>query len=564
MKRLIFLLPILGMTMPILGATLPLTSSHFTYEGYFRFPEISEFAGGAYDMTLVADCMGETDPSPSDGYPGCIMTTDVLKGQMSDIVPPTLTGSNTSTAVLLNWDFTGDLPFTVGCDGTGCALGSNELAIYYEQNAAPCRFIWAFYHEYATQPMDDHYFFGTSSCSVSTPNPQGMWRFDIEADVNTGTTDPYRVTKWIYNITRIPSGAATQYFGGDEMLFGPGKCTGSRGSSAGPSFGVRPWTFPTDSNGWDEFVPLFYYNSPSGYPRWYIPTDFQAPISGRDWTLSDSVVGVEVVQIPYGGDVYEAAIFLGSAAIPDATLNPADDPTNKRPDEVETVGILDSMDPPGAQWPLYSTEMNGMIPDMTEVPLVWYGVATFTPGAASQQQPAIADYADPSGCIGLDDPHPCCISAGVGQNCRVPWDTSMISTCSHGTGPSSQHVSSFIWLYDLAELGEMYAGTSGYGPEELMPYEEIDVTFDPGNDGVTAIDTCVQVIRQRGLDYDHTNDWLYSTVETDPSGDNPPYAGGGGRGVAMWSIDVTGGAGPGPSAGPQSVTGGGVSGGKVE
>ena len=59
---------VLGMTVPCLGATLPLQPSHVTYLGYFLTDNDAVFNGGMYEITLASDCMGETDPSPGDGY----------------------------------------------------------------------------------------------------------------------------------------------------------------------------------------------------------------------------------------------------------------------------------------------------------------------------------------------------------------------------------------------------------------------------------------------------------------------------------------------------------------
>lgn len=555
--RLVFAILALIAT-PVLSATLPITPDMITYEGFFRLDSIGRFNSGAKDISLALDCMGEDDPTPDDSYPGCIMYADnYTDGELwvvlSDIVPPTMTGTGEAVLVGSQWDAIGDLYETVGCSSpdranppfVGCPGTGAELHIYYDDDPGGCKLIWAAISEYSNSPYDDDYIFGTSSCSFSTPNPQGMYLFDSAAQSDPSPPDAYSVTKWVYNITRIPSAIATDYFGGDEMLLGPGKSTGSRASSAGPSFGVRPWTFPTDSGGWDEFTPIFYYNSPAGYPDWEVPTDFQSPhptpactavgephtcclgvgtgCTGRDWSKADDVLGVETIRITYGGDDYEAALFFGSAAVVDPNLYPANSLTSSPTESASDPN-------PGARdgsWGTYGDWDGTLYPDLSEVPHTWYGIEEYNTTGANFQQPSYGDT-DVNGDW-------------------IPYDSNIVSHCSHGTGPSGQAMRSFIWLYDLAELGDMYAGTSGYGPEELQAYAEMDVSFDPNNDGVLDInETCVQPNRQHGIAYDHTNNLLYVTVDTDPSTASQPYSPGPNRGVMVFSIDPSGAAAPDP------------------
>jgi hypothetical protein len=573
--------------LPLGAATIQLDSDDITYLGYFRLPDADPFNNGAKDITLVPDCMGETDPTPvgSDGYGGCILTVGKNNGgqfpmRMTDIVPPTLTGSNTSAAVGAEFEPLGTLYGTVGCDGTGCNLTDPEATIYYDQSG--CTLVWSAYNEYATSPKDTDYAFGTSSCSISTPNPQGMYRFDDESDVNTLVTDPYRVTKWIYNIKKIPSAIATDYFGGNQMLLGPGKCTGSRGSSAGASFGVRPWTFPTGSGGWDGFVPIFYYNSPTGYPRWYQATDFQSPApspacagvedphtcctgvgtgcTGRDWSIDDRIAGVEAIRIAYGGDNYEAALFIGRANIVDPNVFPASS-LGSTATEQASDPVPDSRN---GSWGTYGSWDGTLYPDLDEVPIAWYGIQVYSPTNIVRQQPSVTDYAS--------------------DGSFIPYDSNIVANCTGGTGPNSQARRLMIWLYDLAELGNMYdnatctapatpiacctgdgTGTcSSYGPEDIDPYAEIYVPFDPNNDGVLSqAETCIQSGRQYGMAYDHTNDILYISAATDPGTSGPPYADGYRRGILMFKIDPSGGAGGG-TIWEQRFEAGSITGGTVQ
>jgi hypothetical protein len=505
-----FIVLMLGMIVPCLGDNL--VEAHFTHEGYFRLPDASPYYDSGSSMSYAEDCMGESDPSSSDGFPGCLIVgmdnTNVI---MSDIAVPSLTGTNVSSTVLAEWDVTESLPETDGYNGNGS--GSEQLAGLYYEEGPPCRIWWSYLKDYANRPNDDDPVYGYSDCDAVTPNAQGMWRMDDESDIDTSKNDPYRATMWVYDITEIPSAIATDYFSGDEMLLGPGKSHGSRGSSLGPSFGVRNWTLPTTDM--DGFTPILYYKSSIGFSRWYVPSlfrgasDIQAP-------LNTEIVGVEVMRVSDGGTDYEAAIFLGSRAAYNANVYPADTPSAKPTESPYDVGA-DTYASPGAQpWP-----------DPDVVPSEWYGVEEYdsTPPNYDGQDPSFAEWES--------------------DGDRMPGDTNLISMCTAGTGPRAQWRETFFYLYDVAELGDMYAGTSVYDHDELQPYAEVDVTVDPDNDGWTDRDACVQPWKWMSMTVSHANDMLFFIHPTDPPpGAGPPYSRSGRRGVTIYSIDVTGGSPP--------------------
>ena len=56
-----------------LGFAADLNPSRIEHKGYFRLPDNDLYKYGSVDMTYVEDCLDQTDPSPNDGYPGCIM-----------------------------------------------------------------------------------------------------------------------------------------------------------------------------------------------------------------------------------------------------------------------------------------------------------------------------------------------------------------------------------------------------------------------------------------------------------------------------------------------------------
>jgi hypothetical protein len=461
---------------------------------------------------------------------------------MMDLVVPTMTGAN-QAAVLPSgytsgWNLTEDIEDSFGYVG---GKGSQELAIYYEIGP-PCFIRWTYVHDYAARPADDEPIFGYSDCDADTPNAQGMWRWDSASDNDTTEDDPYRVKAWGYNISRIPSDVATEYFGGDEMVLGPGSSDGG-GSGTGPSFAVRPWTFPTDSGGWDEATLILYYKTIyNRYPRWYIPELFRGATDVQP-DMMTRISGSQIVRIASGGDNYEALIFMGQRSIVDSRIYPYDSLT-ARPDETAADNPPDSRDPPGAQWDTYADMATaGEWPDMEVTPLVRYGIEQCCSSGTSVQQPSIVDWAHPDGCDGVDDPYEDCTGVGTGSP-RMPFDSNIVSTCSHGTGPSASAWTNFLYLYDLSELGDMYAGTSGYDHDELQPYEEIDIQFDPGNDGISLKDYCAQPKQWQGMTYDETNQLLYISTHTDPVGSAVPFSKGGGTGLMVFSIEPPSGPAP--------------------
>ena len=144
----------------------------------------------------------------------------------------------------------------------------------------------------------------------------------------------------------------------------------------------------------------------------------------------------------------------------------------------------------------------------------------------------------------------------------MPYDSNIVSTCTHGTGPTASAWTNFLYLYDLSELGDMYAGTSGYAHDELQPYEEIDIQFDPGNDGISLKDYCAQPQQWQGMTYDDTNNLLYISTHTDPTGSAVPFSKGGGTGLMVFEIDVTGGSPP-ATDDSNKADGGGLDGGDI-
>jgi len=235
---------------PLSGTAVNLNPANVQHEGFFTLPDIKSYRYGSVDISMVPDCMGAIDPSPDDGYPGCLLHATKAAGAiLTDIPVPTMNGAHEAITVIPEWDLMGNMPASHGYSGHGG--GSEEPAGLYYEAGEDCRIWWTYMHEYANSPFNDDPLLGYTDCSATNPKQTGMWMLDQSSGPE------YRVTSWAYNITRVPQEIADDYFEGKSMAFGPGKSTGTRGSSLGPSVGVRPWNVPDTAA--DNFTPILYY-----------------------------------------------------------------------------------------------------------------------------------------------------------------------------------------------------------------------------------------------------------------------------------------------------------------
>jgi hypothetical protein len=340
-------------------------------------------------------------------------------------------------------------------------------------------------HEYANRPFNDDPLLAYSNCSTTDPQQTGMWMLDQSSG------EEYRVTSWAYNITRCPQEIADDYFEGKSMVFGPGKSTGTRGSSAGPSVGVRPWTVPTTEA--DNFTPLLYYWH-DGYPVWPETTKFQgASDSGANVGICSRTPGGEFFRI----DSQEAYVTIGQRPVVHHESYPAS--------EWETAGPTD---------PAYVGQTyigNPDWPDPREVPVQWYGIEECNETSAYGQQPAYTD--------------------------GLPKDCNMVKTCYGGTGPGCHYIKTFMYLYSMKDLADAYNGQ--VDPETIQPYYELEVTVDVNSNGIHDLsETCAQPSTWNGVTADHVNNlFLFShpaSTAADTSG--PPYGTDKNRAISVYSL----------------------------
>ena len=161
------------------------------YLGYFTPPPQQApgdmWQWGMGGVTLIPDCMGFIDPSPDDGFPGCIGAfgnVQVGRFGVFDIVPP---GSQ-SQQVVPFYSLGGGLP----ADTLPGVSSVQYWDVLYDKGDDYCR-IWWTYGTFYVQISEDPPFLGVSSCFPDNPNPQGMWDFGPESDAISD--DPFHSAK---------------------------------------------------------------------------------------------------------------------------------------------------------------------------------------------------------------------------------------------------------------------------------------------------------------------------------------------------------------------------------
>lgn len=208
----------------------------FTHLGSFRPPAPQgssswDYGLNAATLTYVPDCLGIVDPTPGDGYPGCLLGGGHDHHNLVALMDIPAPGAR---AVQLTdwWDVTQGRK-----DLTGAGLGRLQ-ALYYDRGERGCRVWWSWSDTYV-DIAGDLPFLGWSECEVGGaaygPLDVGEeWDGDVQ-------DDPLHTAKLHTAIRRAPAGWPI----GPLLLFGSRR-PGSRGGSAGPSLAqlTDPWPEP--------------------------------------------------------------------------------------------------------------------------------------------------------------------------------------------------------------------------------------------------------------------------------------------------------------------------------
>jgi hypothetical protein len=130
--RFISSLLVLLLTTSVAGAQL-YQPDDLTYLGVFAPAQYSgsgvRYGSGMYGMEYDPTCAGQPDPSPNDGYPGCLAATshkayDMIG--MFDVVPPTLSHESDYNLVPKAEEVVGFFKCSIRADGTDIQDELNE------------------------------------------------------------------------------------------------------------------------------------------------------------------------------------------------------------------------------------------------------------------------------------------------------------------------------------------------------------------------------------------------------------------------------------------------------
>ncbi len=410
-----------------------LGADDISYLGSFEPPSSTDeapsrtWSWGMRGLTMIPDCLGRPDPSPKDGYPGCIggfgHDHAGLFG-VFDLVPPRKGNKRNRAQQVVNFYSLGESVPATSVKDLGMARYWDVL---YDRGASHCRLWWTFgswYQEIA----NDLPFLGFSSCDPESPRPQGMWKFGRKRSHKKES--PFHSAKYYRNLSRIAPGVADRHFGGRQMMLGTSFKGGTLGGAQGPTAYVRPLEVPK-GNPSNDLVPLLWYRF-TAYVKWYDKPEMNGGAM-RHWTQADSN-GVEWVSSPQG----EAAVVVWQTPIINPDDYPCSHPTAYRDDDPTT-------------------------PEPCKVPVCWYGLRRCEEGGhADFQQPSF--WEDTT--TGKPMPTDC--------NLEVSGDY---------TGPHCLSVRPFLLLYDLDDLAAVYRGEMKHN--QPQPYAAVPVArYLRGQQGV--------------------------------------------------------------------------------
>lgn len=452
---------------PVAGADLD--PGAIEYLGYFYAPNKAKdgFSWWKGGLSLVSGCLGATDPTPNDGYPGCLAASVNALGQMGviDIVPPTMRGKNAASPVVAPYNLIRSYPqdtFPTIFDKRAEAM----YDVYVEELGGVCQKIhWLYIGHSFNSPKVGEPVYGITDCSSRKPKTVGMWPLQKNRNPPRDKAfDGFHPNKWTRGILKIPTSIANAHFGGFTQGFASGKQTGSRGSSAGPSVAVRPEAAFSTPKKKLALKPLLYYRSARGYPRWYIPTEFRTT-DGQDFGIVHRGKGGEFV-----GTAKKGA-YVQPMRRPkfDPDSYPANDP-NAGPTDVNEK-YRDHPD---------------KYPDPDSDVLTWYGGHRCDPSQSPKKQ-------DPSFRDWLPD------GSRAQRDCKIK------AQCPAGKGPKGTNYHTDLVMYSLDDLAASYAGKKK--PWKILPYAEIDITPDLSDDGHNREDFCVG--QPSGTTYDEEEKLLY-------------------------------------------------------
>lgn len=395
------------------GWSQPLDPSAVTHEGSFSVPPWANW--GNVGLTMIP-C--GTDPTPDDGYPGCIAAFENVTQKphrlgVYDIVPP----GGTAQTVAQPWDVMAGLP-----ESELGRIGNSQAYDVLYDPGPPCRLWWT-YGTWYVRVQEDMPFLGVSSCDPSAPDPQGL--YDVGPESGDIQADPFHTAKLFKDLSVIPQSVADAHFGGKRMLMGGSRESGTRGGSQGPAAYVRPLA-PPSSDPVMDVTPLLWYKL-TGYMDWRDSPEMRGGAI-RHWAKAGS----------RGGEIVATA--AGAAYVV-----PWYSPGIDRSD-------YPCSDPSAPYWGDPET------PEPCQVPVCWYGIAACDPGFTGKEhlQPSFWEK-DASG-------------ARMPTDCKVG-----PSEYGSGTGPHCRAPEAYLLFYDVADLAAVYRNEAAHNTPQ--PYAKLSIPF---------------------------------------------------------------------------------------
>jgi hypothetical protein len=452
------------------SATIP--KDAFKYEGWFE-PPVREAPGnlGSYQytkggLTVVPDCMGRPDPTPDDGYPGCLLILGAPAGKdvvgLMDVPTP----GTRAVTVIPQWSL-GAWQFSVTNSPNHFSGNLHNVFDVAYDPGSDCKLWWSYIPYYANGVVDDTPFLGYSSCDPANPTPQGGWHLPrIEDEAGRNATF---LNKAGWYFTLLPASQCVNLFDIPTKCFllGAGKTKGARKSSAGPAFAVIG--VPTDlTNSEAPYgLPLVYYPHPidgeGNYPKWWetILIENEVAYQGGLFLKSSFGSGGEYIETA-DGEVF-VEIISEPQPQPDGVY------PNITAGQVRYDG--DPTTPP------------------SDFPLSWYGVNDCN-GGAQIQQPSFHDFKrERTGTTWALADTDCALGHGVGS----------LVCPGGGTGPRTSQTEHYIQLYDPADIQKSRVGA--VKPWEVQPYAKISL------DQLNRFGGCQR--QNNGTAYDPVGQLLY-------------------------------------------------------
>ena len=188
--------------------------SSLVFDGDFFLPPTlngQSFKWSLNGMSYVEDCMGRRDPTPFDGYPGCLLATS-QKNKMVGLTDIPVPGQR-ARLVVKHWNLIGDMPEQKDYLPKAWLL---QGIFYDKRDDGSCRIWWHAMSTYGGYTQGNFPTLGVSSCDPVEPRPRGMWHVGKTTDATQ--INVFHSNKIMGNIRRAPERFAARNTQGLRLL----------------------------------------------------------------------------------------------------------------------------------------------------------------------------------------------------------------------------------------------------------------------------------------------------------------------------------------------------------